>query len=1600
MAQDKQVTWPGGFGAELKRTDADSELLRQYRELEASRAAEEQAAVARYRQLEAERGSKLAAPTIGEKVAYAGKSFARGVVESAASTLTGMGMMGGGLARLGGETPPQLAITPQQFAEGQQRFAQQYAPDRDPRFAGSLWESVPEAFGSTVPFAVGGAAGGAPVISALGAAAQFSSGYYDALAETGDPEKAFEAGWKNSPAGLLEAVPLGGQVARFLGRANKATGGSLGKAMVTALVEGSENAAQEVVQRGWQDSVAKYVMEYDTDREMLVDALRQEALPAFLVGAVLGGLSQIGQLPPDVAEKYGVPPTPPQEPAAPTQPQEGSQGSLELPTQQAASQEAVEPQGVPPPIAELAGQMPEAGQPLGRTQVAEVAPAVAQQAVTSDKAADTGSTVPTPAPTGETQATTVPTQAAPTVAEVSPTVAGDSRTTVPPTVPPQADAVPPRKTTGIKNDTVERELEAMGMPMPPKGERTTFVEAHARAKEAFAADPLAGARLMSELEVTNRPPTASEDALLTFEVNRLINERDAAQEAFNANPTPENQKRIDDAVGAYAKAAQVVQAAGSESGRSLAFRRMMMARDYSLAALERRAKVANAGFDLPAEQKAEIVKLAAEMKALQDKLAKVQEEAELRKATMEAEIAFLRMQKGANKGRKRVERTKRIEESKARIKSLESELATLMRGQANVGLDPNAVTLIFKLAAEYARFGSLTFAQWSTAMVEKHGPAVQPHLDPAWKQAQQMLRDERGVKLRERSQAGRPLTSQRPMILKLAEGFVEDGIADRDKLVDAVHEVVKSAYPEATRRQVMDAISGYGEFKTLSDDEVKRQLRDIRGQLQQVAKLEDLQAKLAPKKTGMERRAPSKEERRLIQQVNEAKRRANIKETGPDTLKTVEESMRTRLQNQIDDLQYQIDNKTQIVRDRTKTQPSAEVMALRAKRDALRQEFDALFPKDIGPLPNPEVDRLNERIAEVEKQIADGGKVDPKRAKQGPPIEQVAQLQERLRGLKEELGRVQEQAKQPKPDPAIAKLEESIAELEQRIKEGGAPAKPRAERQGPPTEPVFKLRKQREELQRQMAEMRRKDPATIRLEAAKRAVEKSIAEYERRIAAGETAAKQRQPGPSTAELDALRARRDALRAELDEMRPRASQEERDLAAFKRRKLNEIARLKERAFYGEFEDPRPSKREPKELVLDEEAIKLKAEEAAVKRKIEAQIAKFEYENRTRAQELRDAGLEALRLQKQLVSSYDLGALLRQGAIPSTAHPFIMMRRWVPRMIRSVRSAENVDDQMARLKAHPLYPQFEKYGGKLPDPNGEHSQREEYVRSKLADRIPGVNASNRAFMVLNHMRMDLFVKMYEAFPHTPSAEEVTGLVNAVHAATGIGDAGKGRFASFMKAAKEVLWAPDLLLSRIQLLTLRPIRRAGSRTAQKIIAKELARSLAGLAAFYILAHLYGALQDDEEVSVEWDPRSTRVGKVTIGDSTVDPLGGLSQVIALLGRVISGETKKTDGEVVPNEWRDEWDIFIQFIRTKLHPTWGLAVNLRTGEDPTGANFSGVDAAKNMVLPISVRDTIDAIKAHGFVEGSALSLLAILGMGLNTHETPEQRAERERPGR
>jgi len=148
--------------------------------------------------------------------------------------------------------------------------------------------------------------------------------------------------------------------------------------------------------------------------------------------------------------------------------------------------------------------------------------------------------------------------------------------------------------------------------------------------------------------------------------------------------------------------------------------------------------------------------------------------------------------------------------------------------------------------------------------------------------------------------------------------------------------------------------------------------------------------------------------------------------------------------------------------------------------------------------------------------------------------------------------------------------------------------------------------------------------------------------------------------------------------------------------------------------------------------------------------------------------------------------------------------------------------------------------------------------------------------------------------------------------------------------------------------------------------------------------------------------DPRSSDFGKVKIGKTRLDPLAGVAQVVVFAARTATGEKvsgtgKETDirGPHVPYGG-DKWtDVAAKFARSKLHPVPGAIVNLFDGTDLAGNKADLTNQALNMSAPVTYIDIYQALEEQDLPEGVALSLLALLGEGLQTYDAKKSSKEK-----
>lgn len=398
---------------------------------------------------------------------------------------------------------------------------------------------------------------------------------------------------------------------------------------------------------------------------------------------------------------------------------------------------------------------------------------------------------------------------------------------------------------------------------------------------------------------------------------------------------------------------------GSEAGRSLQAQKMAAGEDFSLIEMRLQRRAAKGGAPLTPKEDAEVEKIQAEyQKRIADLQAHVAAQ-DQRMADMVSRQAFEELQKKQPKASDYV-----IKVAERWVKTLDTradaarERIKARMGRFSAGVDPTVLVDLAEIGASHIAHVGLDFAKWSAKMIEDIGEAIRPHLNEVYTASQKAIENlavpaevkQRITKTPETADTIRTKIAYKLSksenadvsyyVQKLARLFVKEGIKDRDQLIDAVHGVLLEIKPEMTRREAMDAISGYGQFKRLTKDQISVELRDLKGQMQQVAKLEDMAAKTAPLKTGIERRVPSDEERRLITLVNKSKLLGGYEITDPATqLKSALQTWKTNARNRITDLNRKISEGDYSKPVRSEIHLDPEAVNLRAELERTKKTW-------------------------------------------------------------------------------------------------------------------------------------------------------------------------------------------------------------------------------------------------------------------------------------------------------------------------------------------------------------------------------------------------------------------------------------------------------------------------------------------------------------------------------------------------------------------------------------------------------------------------------------------------------------------------------------
>ena len=267
---------------------------------------------------------------------------------------------------------------------------------------------------------------------------------------------------------------------------------------------------------------------------------------------------------------------------------------------------------------------------------------------------------------------------------------------------------PNPETTGIKHATVEQEMADRGLPPYMKGLPKSEKAMLANGKRLVDSGQIDPRFLASQLAAKPRAHSDEEVAALLYDRMRLQNDHAAVMDQIEkakddkvvSIEARQRLAKIEDDISTNDLATW---RSGSETGRGLAARKMMIAQDYSLPRSLQRIRVATGLKELPVELREKIEKLTRQLQeaiaksgVYEEKIKQLEAERKVRKTAREIPAAQ----------RKAAERGEHRQDIKANIRSLAEKINTKLY-HLNMTFDPEVIALLGKMAKSYVELGVL-----------------------------------------------------------------------------------------------------------------------------------------------------------------------------------------------------------------------------------------------------------------------------------------------------------------------------------------------------------------------------------------------------------------------------------------------------------------------------------------------------------------------------------------------------------------------------------------------------------------------------------------------------------------------------------------------------------------------------------------------------------------------------------------------------------------------------------------------------------------------------------------------------------------------------
>jgi hypothetical protein len=349
-----------------------------------------------------------------------------------------------------------------------------------------------------------------------------------------------------------------------------------------------------------------------------------------------------------------------------------------------------------------------------------------------------------------------------------------------------------------------------------------------------------------------------------------------------------------------------------------------------------------------------------------------------------------------------------------------------------------------------------------------------------------------------------------------------------------------------------------------------------------------------------------------------------------------------------------------------------------------------------------------------------------------------------------------------------------------------------------------------------------------------------------------------------------------------------------------------------------------------------------------------------------------------------AGFDLSATGRQGLAQALAHPSYLKEAFA-RQVKAFASEDAFNGFRAEILGRPDFEQMRDVGKVFLSSVGPEA--EEAFASNLADKIPGIRASDRAYSAaLDSIRVQAWDSYVSSLPAhlRDNPETLRAVGELINISTGRGVVPILDRSAFGKKIINALnvpfFSPRNTASKFNLISpsriVKNMASAETRPVALLQLRDASRGLTTLATTMGLMHVAG-------LDVGHDPHSSDFGKLRVGKAVYDLTGGEAYTVRYLALMAEAAAKRDRAGMAKLTGR--------YLRTQLQPATGSAVDWWKGKNIAGQRVTSASAALNLITPFVVDDVIKGFQAEGLL-GAAKATPGVLGVGVNFYDKPRKR--------